>query len=46
MTVTEAICEVLKDFDEGLTPTEIYKEIISRNLYKFGAKNPISVVNA
>lgn len=46
MTVTEAICEVLKDFNGGLTPIEIYKEIISRNLYEFGAKNPVSVVNA
>lgn len=38
MTVTEAICEVLKDFNAGLTPTDIYKEIIARNLYQFGEK--------
>lgn len=45
MTIIEAIKEVLANEPEGLTSAEIYKRIISKNLYKFGAKNPIGVVN-
>lgn len=46
MTITEAICVVLKNFPNGLTALETYKEIIDNNLYEFGAQNPVSVVNA
>lgn len=46
MTIVESIVEVLKDNKTGLTSLEIYKEIINRKLYSFGAKDPVSVVNA
>lgn len=45
ITIKEAIVEVLKNSNIPLTATEIYYEIISRNLYKFGAKYPVSVVS-
>lgn len=45
MTILEAIKEVLRDHREGLTSKDIYNEIIARNLYQFGAKTPVSVVN-
>ena len=46
MTITEAICHVLKTFPNGLTSLETYKEIIDNNLYEFGAQSPVAVVNA
>ncbi len=45
MTIIEAIKEVLKNEPSGLSSAEIYQQIINRNLYQFGAKNPIAVVN-
>ena len=45
MTIIEAIKEVLKTEPNGLTSPEIYQKIIDHNLYQFGAKNPIGVVN-
>jgi len=46
MTIVEAIVEVLKTSEKGLTSPEIHKEIVARGLYSFGAKDPVSVVNA
>lgn len=45
MTIVEAISCVLKTSKIGMTSIEIYKEIIKEDLYTFGAKNPVSVVN-
>lgn len=45
MTIVEAIKEVLAKSPEGLTAREIYNAIIKMDLYRFGAKNPIGVVN-
>jgi mrr restriction system protein len=45
MTIIEAIKEVLKYEPNGLSSSEIYQKIIDRNLYQFGAKNPVGVVN-
>lgn len=45
MTIVEAICSVLEKSNTGMTSTEIYKEIIQKDLYVFGAKNPVGVVN-
>ena len=45
MTILEAIQEVLKNQTDGLTAKEIYEEIVTRNLYQFGAKHPDQVVN-
>lgn len=45
MTIIEAIKEVLKNEPTGLTSPEIYQRIIDKNLYHFGAKNPVGVVN-
>lgn len=45
MTIIEAIKEVLKSTPQGLSSAEIYQLIIDKNLYKFGAKNPVGVVN-
>lgn len=46
MTITEAICMVLQENEEGLTAKEIYNEIVKRELYTFGAKSPVNVVNS
>lgn len=46
MTIAEAIKLVLSDYPEGLTSNEIYHKIIEKDLYSFGAKNPLSVVNS
>ena len=45
MTIIEAIKEVLKFEPKGLSSVEIYQRIIDQNLYQFGAKNPVGVVN-
>lgn len=45
MTIVEAIKTVLYQVPDGLTSKEIYNEIVKQNLYSFGAKNPLSVVN-
>lgn len=45
MTIIEAIKEVLKNESNGLSSADIYQCIIDKNLYKFGAKNPVGVVN-
>lgn len=44
-TIAACIIEVLKDNPSGMTVSEIYDEIIKRNLYAFGAKDPKSVVS-
>ncbi len=45
MTILEAIKQVLLNHSEGLTSQEVYDEIIARGLYKFGAQQPVAVVN-
>lgn len=45
MTIIEAIKEVLISEPNGLSSTDIYQRIIDQNLYQFGAKNPVGVVN-
>ena len=45
MTIVEAIKVVLSQAPNGLTSKEIYVQIVKQNLYTFGAKDPISVVN-
>lgn len=46
MTIVEAIVEVLNHKNVSMTSREIYKEIVNQNLYAFGAKDPVGVVNA
>lgn len=45
MTIVEAIKNVLSCNSNGLTSEEIYRQIVERNLYTFGAKKPVAVVN-
>ena len=45
ITIIKAIKLVLKDFDSGASIDTIYDEILKRDLYSFGAKNPKGVVN-
>ena len=45
MTITDAIKEVLKSQNSGLTAEEIYNLIVKSNLYQFGAQSPVNVVN-
>lgn len=45
MTIAETIKQVLEGKPEGMSAKEIYREIKRNGLYKFGAKQPISVVN-
>lgn len=46
MTIVEAIKKVLENSAEGMTTQNIYDEIIANQLYSFGAKNPVGVVNS
>ncbi len=45
MTIVEAIKTVLRDVPGGLTTKEIHQAIVRDNLYEFGAKDPVGVVN-
>lgn len=45
-TIVEAIKLVLQTNKEGMTSQEIYKEIVKRKLYSFGAKTPEAAVHA
>lgn len=45
MTIAEAVQTVLKDTGKPMHVNEIYKQIIQRNLYTFGAKNPKGVMS-
>lgn len=44
MTIVEAIKAVLQNNTQGLPYTEIYKQIVAQDLYRFGAKDPKSIV--
>lgn len=46
MTIVEAIKKVLLSHKSGLTYLEIYKHIIDKSLYTFGAKDPKAIVRA
>ena len=46
MTIVEAIIEVMNDFPDGMTDKEVYSAIVSKELYKFGALDPVSAVRA
>ncbi len=43
-TIRAAAIKVLKEANTGLTAQQIYKKIIEKNLYSFGAKNPVHVL--
>ncbi len=45
MTILECIKTVLENNPAGLTSKEVYNQIIAQELYHFGAKNPVGVVN-
>ena len=45
MTIWEAAQAVLRDTQRAMHVNEIYDEILKRNLYTFGAKNPKSVLS-
>lgn len=40
MTITEAVKEVLKGNESGMTAAQIYHEIVKKGLYSFKAKQP------
>lgn len=44
MTINEAIVQVMNDAGHPLTPKEAYERIINRELYKFRAQSPQSIV--
>lgn len=46
ITIVEAIKQVLQTNTDGMTSQEIYKEIVQRNLYSFGAKTPEAAIHA
>lgn len=46
ITIVDAIKTVLQDSSEGMTSQEIYKKIVERKLYTFGAKTPEAAVHA
>ncbi len=44
-TIASAALEVLEALDKPMSKEEIYGYIIERNLFKFGAKKPVSLLN-
>jgi hypothetical protein len=44
-TIASAALEILESLGKPMSKEEIYGYIIERNLFKFGAKNPVSVLN-
>ena len=46
MTIVEAIRQVLSGNKDGLTYPDIYKEILKKKLYSFGAKDPKAIVRS
>jgi len=46
MTIIEAALEVLGSERRPMTAEEVYDSICKRNLYSFGAKDPLSIVRA
>ena len=44
MRIVDALMEVFKDSD-GMTYADAYQKIIERDLYSFGAKDPLAVVH-
>ncbi len=46
MTIVEAIKQVLRQHNMGLTHVRIYEEIVKQNLYQFGAKDPKAIVRS
>jgi hypothetical protein len=44
-TIASAALEVLESLDKAMSKEEIYGYIIKRNLFNFGAKKPVSVLN-
>lgn len=44
MTIAEAAQTVLQNSEKAMSVNEIYDQIIERNLYSFGAKNPKGVL--
>lgn len=44
-TIASAALEVLESLDKAMSKEEIYGYIIERNLFNFGAKKPVSVLN-
>lgn len=46
MNIAEAAQAVLKDATSPMTPADIHAEIVKRDLFTFGAKNPVSVVSS
>ena len=46
MNITEAAQAVLKDSTSPMSPADIHAEIAKRDLFTFGAKNPVSIVSS
>ena len=44
MTILDACVEVLKADGSALTAEDIYQRIVSRKLYSFAAKDPLSIL--
>jgi restriction system protein len=44
MTILDACVEVLKEEGKALTAEEIYERVVAKNLYGFGAKDPLAVL--
>lgn len=45
MTIADAVKTVLREAGHAMSVNEIYDEIMKRNLYTFGAKNPKGVMS-
>lgn len=44
MTILDACVDVLKAEGSPLGAEQIYERIVARNLYSFGAKDPLSIL--
>lgn len=46
MTILDACVRVLRETNQAMSAEELYKEIVQQDLYRFGAKDPESVLRS
>ncbi len=46
MTIIEAAKQALKELGRPASAQEIYNQILSKGLYRFGAKKPLGIVRS
>jgi len=45
ITIKDAVQKVIREAGQPMTANEVYNQIVAQDLRKFGAKDPVSIVN-